>query len=143
LVFLAGFYSPEEGDRQNFFLMVGVSALVGMFSQQAVEKLKKISEAILTSVQPSADKGPGSVSLREITPETGASAGHELITLTGAGFAAGAVVTFGGIRAVVKKVAPTTIEVLSPPYQVKGKVDVHVSNPDGGTVGMAGGFEYT
>jgi hypothetical protein len=141
LVFLAGFFSPEGASSQSYFVMVGVAALVGMFSAQAVEKLKKISEAILTSVPPAADKTPQPLGLTSVEPSTGPISGGTAVALTGTGFATGATVTFGGAPATGLKVTSTKIDAVTPPHAA-GKVDVEVRNPDGGTAKKAAGFEY-
>jgi large repetitive protein len=141
LVFVAGLFSPEGTTSKSFFLMVGVAALVGMFSPQAVEKLKKISEAILTTVPPSADRTPKPLTLTEVKPLTGPTTGGTSVTLTGTGFAPGATVTFGGAPATGMKVTSTQIDAVTPPH-VAGKVDVEVCNPDSGMAKKAAGFEY-
>jgi hypothetical protein len=141
LVFIAGFFTPEGASSQSYFVMVGVAALVGMFSAQAVEKLKKISEAILTSVPPAADKTPQPLRLTSVDPSTGPISGGTAVALTGTGFVTGATVTFGGTPAKDIKVTSTKIDSVTPPHDA-GKVDVEVRNPDGGTAKMAAAFEY-
>lgn len=141
LVFAAGFFSPQSGDGQSFFLMVGVSAIVGMFSPQAVEKLKKISEAILTPAPAAADALPELV-VTGVTPAQGESAGGTEVIVSGSGFAPGALVHFGCAPATAIALTSTTIKVRTPPHVID-KVTVDVTNPDGTKATLKDAFEYT
>jgi hypothetical protein len=141
LVFIAGFFSPQGPSSQSFFVMVGIAALVGMFGQQAVEKLKKISEAVLTSVPPASDQTPKPLTLTEVKPSTGPTAGGTAVTLTGTGFMQGATVIFGGAQAMAVKVTGTQIDAVTPPHDA-GKVDVEVCNPDSGLAKKVAAFQY-
>jgi hypothetical protein len=141
LVFVGGFFSPQGGDGQSFFLMVGVSALVGMFSPQAVEKLKKISEAILTSAPPAADSRPELI-LRSVEPAEGPQAGKFEVVLAGSGFASGATVQFDGVNVPVQSFSSTRITLQAPPRAAPGAVDVEITNPDGSRATKPSGFKY-
>ena len=141
LVMLAGLFSVQGNTAQTFLLTIGVAAIVGMFSQQAVEKLKQISEAILTKLPPSADQKPTPLTLAAVTPPQGPTAGGTAVVLTGTGFASGATVTFGGATATGVKVACERIDAVTPPHAA-GKVDVEVCNPDSGMAKKAAAFEY-
>ena len=49
IVIRGGFYSPENMNQEtNLYVFVALSSIVGMFTEQAIEKLKIIAEAILT-----------------------------------------------------------------------------------------------
>jgi hypothetical protein len=141
LVMLAGLFSVQGNTAQSFFLIIGVAAIVGMFSQQAVEKLKQISEAILTKLPPSADQKPKPLTVATLTPTQGPTAGGTAVVLTGTGFASGATVSFGGVAASGVKVTSERIDAVTPAHAA-GKVDVEVCNPDSGMARKTAGFEY-
>jgi hypothetical protein len=141
LVMLAGLFSVQGNTAQSFFLTIGIAAIVGMFSQQAVEKLKQISEAILTKLPPSADQKPKPLTLLAVAPSHGPSAGSTAVILTGTGFARGATVSFGGVLATEVKVTSERIDAVTPAHPA-AKVDVEVCNPDSGIAKKAAAFEY-
>jgi hypothetical protein len=141
LVFAGGFFSTQGGDGQSYFYMVGVSAIVGMFSDQAVEKLKKISVAIFSApdAAPGAATKPSPLAIAELKPKSGSQAGNETIELKGTGFEKGTKVIFGGAQVTPVKLTSTAITVTTPPHAA-GKVAVEVANPDGSKA--ASEFEY-
>lgn len=142
LVFVGGLFDVQAGNGSNYFVMVGVSALVGMFSQQAVEKLKKISEAILTATPPSADAdGASTFAIGLIEPENGSRAGGESVRITGSGFDDKTTVMFGATEAAVVWASPTELKVKTPPGPI-GKVSVYVTDKDENRVARPNGFEY-
>jgi hypothetical protein len=141
LVMLAGLFSVQGKTAQSFLLTIGVAAIVGMFSQQAVEKLKQISEAILTKLPASADQKPKPLTLTAVDPAKGKTDGGETVGLIGTGFASGATVSFGEAAVTVVKVTGERIDAVTPPHAA-GKVDVAVCNPDSGMAKKTGGFEY-
>ena len=75
----------------------------------------------------------GSVTVTAITPRAGASAGSKGVTITGTGFAAGAMVTIGGSAATgVSVVNSTTITATTPAHAAgAGNVVVTVSGSPG------------
>jgi hypothetical protein len=79
-----------------------------------------------------------------ITPDTGSTDTDEPthVTLTGTGFQADATVTFGGVAATgVTIVDASTITAIAPTHAA-GSVDVVVTNPDGQSATLTGGFTY-
>jgi len=49
LVIRGGFYSPENTSGQsNPFIFIALACITGMFSEQAISKLKEVAEALLT-----------------------------------------------------------------------------------------------
>ncbi len=72
----------------------------------------------------------------------GCSAGGTPITITGAGFAAGAAVTVGGVSATsIVVVSSTRITCISPAH-ADGLVNIVITNTDATTVTVTGGFKY-
>ncbi|MFB0537882.1 MAG: hypothetical protein ACETWR_23190 [Anaerolineae bacterium] len=58
-VIRAGFFSPEATVQQTSpFGFAALAGLVGLFSEQAVLKLKEVAEILLTKPQPGADAKP-------------------------------------------------------------------------------------
>jgi hypothetical protein len=153
LVFIAGFFMPQDGDAKAYFLMVGVSALVGMFTPQAVEKLKSISEAILTNDKAGArsgDRGPknaasAALGILKVMPKSAPAAGGSTATVLGDGFKVDTTVAFDGIAAKVDDVDTKALQVTIParPAGKGGPVDVEVKNKDGTSAKLSKGFEYT
>jgi hypothetical protein len=76
-----------------------------------------------------------------ISPTWGPAVGGSLVTLTGACFAPGATVTFGGAAATGVTVAATTITATTPVHAA-GPVAVVVTNPDTQSATVANGFTY-
>lgn len=138
IVFIAGLYDPKQGERP--LLIVGVAALVGMFSEQAVEKLKKIAEAIFTTPPPAKDKVPV-VKVTEIDPKTGPKTGGQEVTIMGEGFGAGTRVFFGEKGVIPKNVEPTKLLVVTPEH-TEGKVNVVVDLPGSSPCVVVDGYEY-
>lgn len=77
-----------------------------------------------------------------VVPNSGFTSGGILITITGANFQDGATVTIGGSAATgVSFVAADTLTATVPAHAA-GAVDVVVTNPDGLTGTLAGGFTF-
>jgi len=68
-------------------------------------------------------------SITDISPNNGAATGGTTTTITGANFAPGATVTFGGVTASATVTNSTTIVATTPAHSA-GNVDVVVKNPD-------------
>ena len=84
----------------------------------------------VTTPPPLAPRGP---SITAISPASGATAGGNTVTITGTHLLTGAIVRFGGARA-ISATTPlgdsATMTVVVPPH-ASGVVDVTVTNPDG------------
>ncbi|HEX5736740.1 MAG TPA: alkaline phosphatase family protein [Blastocatellia bacterium] len=77
-----------------------------------------------------------------VTPNTGPTAGGTSITINGSGFTTGATVIIGGVPATNVTVAGgTTITALTPAHAA-GAVDVMVTNTNGLSTTLTGGFTY-
>lgn len=133
----------------NRLWIIGLSALVGLFSSQGYEKLKKIFEAIFTEVPPAADKpapasGVSGVTVLAVNPANGPIAGGGTVTITGTGFAPSTTVRFGTAaspRVVVNNPASLSVDV--PAAANAGPVDVAVTVPGSPAVTLQQGFTYT
>jgi hypothetical protein len=80
LVIRGGFFSPQATVQQTSpFGFVALAVLVGMFSQQAVLKLKEVAETVLTRPNPGEDNQP-----QESTPVVLAAPSALHLVATGA-----------------------------------------------------------
>lgn len=80
--------------------------------------------------------------LSSVTPNTGTTAGGTSVALAGTGFVTGATVTFGGVAATSVAVASPTSITATTPARAAGSVNVVVTNPDGQSSTLAGGYTY-
>jgi IPT/TIG domain len=78
-----------------------------------------------------------------ITPTSGSTNGGTSVTITGTGFASGAIVTFGGTAATGVSVGSSTSITATTPANNAGAVDVVVTNTDNQTGALSGGYTYT
>ena len=89
---------------------------------------------------PTTTPGPGP-SVSEIDPSSGPAAGGAAVTVTGAGFLAGATVTVGGIAATgVAFVDGAHLTAFTPPLAPATLNDVAVTNPGNATATLAAGW---
>lgn len=81
--------------------------------------------------------------ITEVSPNNGATAGGDAITITGTGFLPGATVKFGEQAVPATVVNSTTITVSTPPAERSGAVRIVVTNLDGQSYELSGGYTYT
>lgn len=88
--------------------------------------------------------GPGPApTVTGVTPNGGPTTGGTNVVITGSNFAAGATVNFGGATASGANVVNgTTINAVAPANS-QGAVDISVTNADGQTGTLTGGYTYT
>ncbi len=84
----------------------------------------------------------GPVSVSAVSPNSGPATGGTSVTITGANFASGATVTFGGTAATNVAVVNSTSITATAPAHAAGAVTVSVS-ANGQTANLANGFTYT
>ncbi len=119
-----------------------IAALVGMFSQEALQKLKQLAAAIFTNAESGKDPAIPALKISGIAPSVGPIAGGTQVTISGTGFAAGNQVTFGGVVAtVVAAVSTTQLTATTPPHAA-GVVDIEVSNGPGQRSSLLKSFTY-
>ena len=78
-----------------------------------------------------------------LNPNSGPTAGGNGLTITGTGFQAGATVSFGGTAATGVTVASSMSIVATAPAHAAGAVDVVITNPDGQSATLPGGYSYS
>ena len=79
--------------------------------------------------------------ITSISPSSGPASGGTQVTITGSGFRAGAIVSFGGVDAATSVTSGTGIRAVAPAH-APGAVDVRVRNVDGQSATVSGGFTY-
>ena len=84
-------------------------------------------------------QGPRIVSLE---PDAAATSGGSLVTISGLGLEEGSVVTIGGLEAAVVEFLDSHTMTIEAPPRPAGVVDLVVTNPDGRSGTLSGGFTY-
>src|SRR5678815_2148323 len=86
---------------------------------------------------------PSSVelTLNQVAPSTGPIAGGSLVRLYGTGFKAGTAVAVRGTTVETNVLSATQLSVIMP-AGAAGPADLVVTNPDGKTAKLAGGYTY-
>ncbi|MBU5349293.1 IPT/TIG domain-containing protein [Paenibacillus lautus] len=81
--------------------------------------------------------------ITSVTPNTGTKSGNYLMTINGDNFQKGAVVTIGSTQLNLYAYVNTTqVRVMVPSTSTAGTVDVTITNPDGQSATLTGGFTY-
>jgi len=128
LTLVTGVWTDQTGKGQLW--IVGLAALVGLFSRQGYEKLKAIFEAVLAPAPKGADtpKTAPAGGLG-INPSSGPAAGGNIVQITGSGFTAATTVQFDTTAATsIHLNSPTALHVVAPQHAL-GQVNVTVTNP--------------
>lgn len=153
LLVQVGLFTPQNG--KGNLLILGIAVLVGMFSEQSTEKLRKIAEALLTEAPKGANQTPpaqpaptgaGTTAPTSfsVNPEIGSIDGNDLLVLTGPGVSAGTSVTLDGQAAKSPTVmGPTVLAFLAPATRTPGRVDLVVTNPGQAAVTLSKAYLYT
>jgi len=87
---------------------------------------------------------PAAPEVVSVEPASGTSRGGESVVVTGTGFVLGATVSFGGVAApsvAILDSSGTRLLAVTPPHGA-GPVDVVVSNPDGQSATLPGGYTF-
>jgi IPT/TIG domain len=130
LIIRAGLYTPQG---EASLLLVGLAALVGMFSTQAAEKLKDIADGIFTKAQTGKDHAGAAAKTPAVTaivPASGPVEGSTWVTVKGSGFVNGTSVQFGTVPASKVTIKDeSTMRVVLPPQTTAGAVEVRVTVP--------------
>jgi hypothetical protein len=150
LLVYVGLFTPQNG--KGSLLILGIAVLVGMFSEQATQKLKKIAEALLTEPDKGANQTPpvapataGTATATpksfSVEPEIGSIDGKDLIVLTGPGLSASTTLTLDG-QTVTGRLAGSAL-VFNTPAHPAGRVDLVVTNPGQTPVTLSKAYLYT
>lgn len=128
LVIRGGFTQSTGIDDTNPFGFAALAVLVGLFTEQAAQRLKDVAETAFARVKPGADHVSGPT-IERIAPTGGA--GGKQVAITGAGFVEDDVVLLGGRKAAVVEITDTKIVVEVPEGTVAGEVEIEVVRPGG------------
>lgn len=141
LIVRGGFMPQSNVGNNNIFAFAALGALVGLFSEEAVLKLKQIAETVFTKSEPGKDAVLPAPKISGVSPAQGPPGA--IVTLSGSNFSVGTRVNFGGLPAAIQGVpGKTSLAVVSPAPPHPGKVNVEVINPDGQKDTLANGFEF-
>jgi large repetitive protein len=121
-----------------------LAALVGMFSQQALMKLKQIAESVFAPAEKGKDQATSSAAskITSIQPTSGPSSGGTKVVITGSGFSSVSHVSFGGVSAGTISVDNDSQITAAAPAHSGGKVDIEVTNSSGQKANLPGAYTY-
>lgn len=132
VVIRGGFFSSTSTTKDtNPFTFVALGAFSGLFSQQVLEKLKKVAESAFDKPDTQRDTlGTTTPVIDALDPDTVAANRTDPIVVTGQNFAKGAGVTVGGKNAPTNWDSDKRLSFTLPAAMTPGTVDVVVKNPD-------------
>jgi hypothetical protein len=145
LVVRGGFFSSTVAVKDtNPFGFAALAALIGMFTDQALQRLKTVAENILMPAPAGKESAPpaSGLSLTNINPSSGPSTGGTPVAITGNGFVSGARVNFGGVPATTVEVKSSSAITATTPAHAAGTVDVEVINPNNQKALLGGKYTY-
>lgn len=121
-----------------------VAALVGMFSQQALAKLKQIAEGFFSTAEKGKDPAisVSTPKVANISPAEGPTSGGLPVAIVGTGLTGVTHVTFGGIPATNITVDSDTHVTATAPAHATGNVDVEIATASGQKSSISGIFNY-
>jgi hypothetical protein len=139
-VIRGGFLSTgaSAGDISPYGI-AALSALVGMYSEQAAKKLKDIFEQLFTKPEERGDKlTTPKPNISGLDPKSFEHGGSDVVlNITGSGFVPESVVQFDGVDQKTNYVNPTKLTVDVPGEKVASSTNIRVTvlnpSPDGGT----------
>jgi len=134
--------ATRNGSLWTSQLLPGRVPGITTFGEAASGEMYVATEAgALGWIQDSSPLIPG---VESIDPSAGSTRGGESVVLTGMGFLADTAVSFGGVAAQTVAVldsAGTRLRVVTP-LHAAGTVDIVVTNPDGRSATLSGGYGY-
>jgi len=119
-----------------------MAALVGMFSHQALAKLKQIAEGVFSTAEKGKDQAVShsTPKLANVIPAQGASGAT--VTIAGASLKGVTQILFDGVPALPMTVDSDMQITATVPQHSPGKVDVIAVTADGQRVSLTGAFTY-
>jgi hypothetical protein len=142
LIVRGGFSTQTSATPSSVDWYAAMAALVGMFSEEALLKLRQIAGAFFTQAEPGKDPAITTLKISALTPKVGPIAGGTQVKITGTGFAPGDQVTFGVATATAIGITNSKELSATTPAHPLGVVDVVVSNSAGQSFTLPGGFTY-
>lgn len=144
LVIRGGFFSPNSsvGDTSPFGF-AALAVLVGMFTNEAAQKLKEIAETVFARAEKGKDHVTAKPGVTDISPKEGSTQGGEEVTITGSGFVQETIVQFGTVPAAKTSVDSEKMKITAvTPVHAAGTVDVKVVNPGNQSATVSGAFTF-
>jgi IPT/TIG domain len=128
----------DAGGHASFFVNAGaIPAGTQVWATATSERddTSELSAAIVVTAA-------GAPRIDRVTPDNGLPGGQTVVTIAGAGFQAGASVTFGGVEATAVTVIDASTIIATTPAHAAGAVDVTVRNADGQSSTLPAAFRY-
>ena len=115
--------------------IAAISALAGMFSKQATDKLREVFETMFTVQRPvpRADPlSPGKPGISKVEPDKLTKGEPEILTVSGAGFQQGCKATINGKARALDRISDTQVKVTTLPEDVDAVRDLElaIQNPN-------------
>lgn len=142
LIVRGGFSTQTSATPSSVDWYAAMAALVGMFSEEALLKLRQIAGAFFTQAESGKDPAISTFKISALTPKEGPIAGGTPVKITGTGSAPGDQVTFGGAAATAISITNSKELSATTPAHPSGVVDVVVSNSAGQSSTLPSGFTY-
>jgi len=95
----------------------------------------------LSFITPKLPDGSSALRVRSVVPSLGTAAASTPIQIDGVGFISGATLTLDGQSTTVTFVSSTQLRAVAPPHD-PGLIDVVITNPNGDSSRLTGGFRY-
>ena len=142
----AGNTQANATDFINPFGIAAMAGLVGMFSKVATDKLNEVFTTLFRPApgQGDAKRGDklGPPTITSLDQRKGSELGGTSVTITGANFATGIKVLFGGAAAKSVTVSSPTSLIAVTPAHAPGTVNVDVVSQDGQQATLHDAFTY-
>lgn len=119
-----------------------ISASVPPHTEGSVSVDVTTADGTTTSVAGAFTYTSSPPAISSVSPSSGDTSGGTVVTITGSNFANGATVSFGGSPASNVSFVSSTQVKASTPAHAAGSVNVAVTNPDGASATLAGGFTF-
>jgi len=145
-VIRGGFFPQAKADESSPISFAALAIIIGLFSQQAILKLKQVFDTMFTTPPPGENAKPQitrapAPKILNVSPEKGAISGGDAIIITGANFSDEVAVKFGDIPAKSVEAVSNTIKAITPAHAA-GKVDIVVTNKDGQSVTLPQAYTF-
>ncbi|HEV3077965.1 MAG TPA: IPT/TIG domain-containing protein [Thermoanaerobaculia bacterium] len=151
LVIRGGFFTPQTsqggtagstatGSLPNVFGFAAFSAMIGLFTNQALLKLQQTFESLLATREQGKDPIATTLVVKSIQPNQGPNGTQ--VQIAGSGFGSATRVKFGAVPASqVTLVSGSQLTAVAPP-QGPGTVDLELVNPDNQNAVLHQAFTY-
>lgn len=142
------YIGATEATVNNFYNATRIKITIPAAADAGVVDVKIVNpdlqEAVLAGGFAYTKPAPPPVTVTAVSPNTGSTAGGELLYIDGTNFAAGATVTFGTTTVpIISVVSATRVKVYAPAATQAGTVDITVTNTDGQSGTLVAAYTYT